>query len=310
MLKAVPTPSHMALVKLQQEGILKFLVSQNVDGIHRRSGFPAQKMSEVHGNTNLEVCKNAKCLKEYLRDYSVRSAKSVHDHKTTRKCVCGGALHDSIINFGENLPEKALTDGFAECEKADVCLVLGSSLRVTPAADMPKQTYIKGGQLFIVNLQSTPLDKGAIRINGMIDKVMISLMDKLKVEIPPFTLKRTMALRVIEESINGIKKKGISFKGIDGDGSPYSLFTQIAVGFPEVKEALLLKNEPFKVFPTKQDVQGKGILQMKLSFHGHYGEPDLAVELPLSLLSNDKDLMYCMTYDPKTGNWGKIGPQA
>jgi len=61
-------------------------------------------------------------------------------------------LHDSIINFGENLPEEELENGFLQCGKADVCLVLGSSLRVTPAADMPRKTMTKGGKLVIVNL--------------------------------------------------------------------------------------------------------------------------------------------------------------
>lgn len=67
----------------------------------------------------------------------------MHDHKTTRKCddpTCKGQLHDSIINFGENLPEKELNDGFKHSEIADLHIVLGSSLRVTPAADMPAAT--------------------------------------------------------------------------------------------------------------------------------------------------------------------------
>lgn len=70
-------------------------------------------MAELHGNTNLEKCK--KCGKEYLRDFRVRNAQKVHDHGTGRKCEdpkCKGPLHDSIINFGENLPEQDLDNGF------------------------------------------------------------------------------------------------------------------------------------------------------------------------------------------------------
>jgi NAD-dependent SIR2 family protein deacetylase len=86
------------------------LISQNVDGLHRRSGFPPELLAEVHGNTNLEYCK--KCGKQYMRDYRVRTAQKVHEHKTGRKCVCGKDLYDSIINFGENLSEKELNNGF------------------------------------------------------------------------------------------------------------------------------------------------------------------------------------------------------
>ncbi len=94
-------------------------------------------MSEVHGNTNLEKCK--KCGKQYLRDYKCRTANKVHNHKTGRKCACGGDLLDSIINFGENLPERELNEGFENSYKADLCLTMGSSLRVTPAANMPEE---------------------------------------------------------------------------------------------------------------------------------------------------------------------------
>lgn len=75
-----------------------------------------------------------------------------------RKCVCGGDLHDTIINFHENLPEKPLEDGFHNAKIADLCLVLGSSLTVTPAANMPQKCVEKGGKLIICNLQKTPLD--------------------------------------------------------------------------------------------------------------------------------------------------------
>ncbi|KAI1706775.1 sir2 family domain-containing protein [Ditylenchus destructor] len=128
-LSAVPTTGHMALIGLERAGLLKFLISQNTDGLHRRSGFPPEKLAELHGNSNLERCRH--CKKEYLRDFSTRSAPGVHDHQTTRKCaVCGHWLHDTIINFSESLPEKPLKDGFINARRADLCLVLGSSLTI------------------------------------------------------------------------------------------------------------------------------------------------------------------------------------
>ncbi|CAF4665049.1 unnamed protein product, partial [Rotaria magnacalcarata] len=71
-----------------------------------------------------------KCKTKYLRDFRTRTSKKVHDHATTRKCTkCCAQLYDSIINFGENLPDYELEASFDNAEHADVCLVLGSSLR-------------------------------------------------------------------------------------------------------------------------------------------------------------------------------------
>ena len=96
----------MAMVELQNRDHLQMIISQNVDGLHRKSGILPDKLSELHGNTNLELC--SKCSKEHMRDYKVRCAKGAHKHQTGRKCEkpgCDGMLKDSIINFGDNLEE-------------------------------------------------------------------------------------------------------------------------------------------------------------------------------------------------------------
>ncbi len=78
--QAVPTPSHMSLVALASAGKLKYLVSQNRDGLHRKSGIPPFLISELHGNTNREYCKN--CGKEYIRDYSTGARNAdLRDHR-------------------------------------------------------------------------------------------------------------------------------------------------------------------------------------------------------------------------------------
>ena len=70
--KAFPTKGHMALKKLMDQGILKSIISQNVDGLHRKSGIPSSQIFEVHGNNNLEVCET--CKKDYMRDFNVRES--------------------------------------------------------------------------------------------------------------------------------------------------------------------------------------------------------------------------------------------
>lgn len=101
-------------------------------------------------------------------------------HCTGRKCGCGETLKDSIIHFKENLPEKDLIDGFKHGDKADLCLVLGSSLTVSPACHIPRDCVKKGGKLVIVNLQKTPYDQQSeLRIFAKIDEVMHALMGQL-----------------------------------------------------------------------------------------------------------------------------------
>jgi len=97
-----------------------------------------------------------------MRDYRVRTAQKNKDHKTGRKCdnsSCKGMLHDSIINFGENLRKEILDGGFGHGYKADLMLSLGSSMRVSPANEMAGACSETGrGNLVIVNLQKTPMD--------------------------------------------------------------------------------------------------------------------------------------------------------
>ncbi|KAF5577535.1 NAD-dependent deacetylase sirtuin-6 [Fusarium pseudocircinatum] len=142
-LQAIPTPTHMALVELQNQGVLKYLVSQNCDGLHPRSGILRDRISELHGNSNLECCKD--CGKEYIRG---------------RKCTaCGGNLLDTIINFGEFLPEEPLKLARSHAKKADLCIALGSSLSVPPASGIPETCgKSKKSKLIICNLQETYME--------------------------------------------------------------------------------------------------------------------------------------------------------
>lgn len=68
--QAIPSATHMAIVEMHKKGLVKATVSQNVDGLHRRSGLPADEIAELHGNTNLETCET--CKRQYLRDFDTR----------------------------------------------------------------------------------------------------------------------------------------------------------------------------------------------------------------------------------------------
>lgn len=96
--QAWPAYGHYALKHLMDKGHVHYVVSTNVDGLHRRSGIPADKLAELHGNCYREICDT--CGKEYLRGFDVtKTCKNWKSHITGRKCQCGGNLKDTIIHL-------------------------------------------------------------------------------------------------------------------------------------------------------------------------------------------------------------------
>ena len=151
--EARPSLTHMALKELIDRDILKFIISQNIDGLHRKSGIHADKLAELHGNMGLEVC--LKCNRQHMRDYNARTAKANKLHKTGRICdtpSCGGELKDTIINFGESLDGEILQKGFMYGALSDLHVMMGSSMRVSPANQMPLMSKMGGGKLVMINL--------------------------------------------------------------------------------------------------------------------------------------------------------------
>lgn len=147
----------------------------------------------MHGNCFVEVC--GACQKEHVRSFDVcehhgNAAPTYDFHDTGRRCAsvgCNGALRNTIVNFGEQLPESHLAFAMSETRKADLALVLGSSMTVRPACDMPQIVKKQGGKLVIVNLQATPIDRLAdLRIAADTDLVMQELSRALSMTIPTF----------------------------------------------------------------------------------------------------------------------------
>jgi len=174
----------MALVALHQCGKLKYIISQNVDSLHLRSGIPRDMLAELHGNVFKESCHD--CKTEYYRPYDI---KGIGFKKTGRKCSiqndCGGELYDDLLDWDDALPESELEIATLHCERADLSLCLGTSLRVQPASELPILTKQNGGDLAIVNLQTTKKDGDAtIRIFGYCDDILDQVMKKLSIEIP------------------------------------------------------------------------------------------------------------------------------
>ncbi|KAL0966408.1 hypothetical protein UPYG_G00294970 [Umbra pygmaea] len=186
---ARPSLTHLALLGLQRAGYLKYLISQNVDGLHVRSGFPRDLLSELHGNMFVEEC--GKCGRQYVRDRVIGvmglkpTGKYCQEVRGRGLRACRGKLISTILDWEDALPDKDLNRAEDASRQADLALTLGTSLQIKPSGDLPLFTKRKGGKLVIVNLQPTKHDKHAhLRINGYVDEVMSQLMQLLGLDIP------------------------------------------------------------------------------------------------------------------------------
>ena len=155
---AVPTRTHMALKSLVASGHVQYIVSQNIDGLHLRSGLAREHLSELHGNMFLEVC--TKCRRQYVRS---SPAPTVGKKETGNICpgtsaerACRrGKLIDNILDWEHDLPENDLQLAFMHSAMADLNICLGTTLQIVPSGDLPLKNLKHGGRLVICNLQPT-----------------------------------------------------------------------------------------------------------------------------------------------------------
>ncbi|ALX48864.1 NAD-dependent protein deacylase [Lentibacillus amyloliquefaciens] len=143
-----PHKGHHILADWEKEGIIHSIITQNVDGFHQAAG--SQNVSELHGTLTKVHCQS--CGREYKNEAYVNQ---------TYNCECGGILRPSITLFGEMLPQDAFQLAQSESEQADLFIVLGSSLSVTPANQFPLIAKDNGARLVIVNREPTEFDRFA-----------------------------------------------------------------------------------------------------------------------------------------------------
>jgi NAD-dependent deacetylase len=145
---AEPNAGHIAITALQDLGKLAFLISQNVDNLHLKSGIRPEIIAELHGNLTKVHCVECDFKMDRVEGES--------------KCpLCGGRLKSTVVNFGDSLPPKDLAESYRHSQQCDLFLVVGSSLVVYPAADMPAVAVEAGARLVIINQGETPFDEHA-----------------------------------------------------------------------------------------------------------------------------------------------------
>lgn len=199
-----PTYTHEAVVKLLDMGLFKYVISQNTDGLHRLSGVPADKISELHGNAFIQKCEKCKARFDVNKSHRAMTMSEVMkvppqkcerchiSHRTGKVCpnkACGGYLLNTIINFGDYLESHILGSAEDNAKQADIVFCLGSTLMVSPANSLVEMGR-KPLRLVICNRQGTPYDdycsqkdeKGlpvGSRIHGDCDKLMKAVMLEL-----------------------------------------------------------------------------------------------------------------------------------
>ncbi len=145
--EAKPNPAHVALAELEKRGILKSIITQNVDSLHQKAG--SKNVIEFHGTNERLVC-------IYCKDVSV-DAYSLDYSELPRCPNCGRLLKPDVVFFGEPIPPKALEEAFKEARRCDLCLVIGTSAVVYPAADIPYTAKEHGALVIEINPTPTPL---------------------------------------------------------------------------------------------------------------------------------------------------------
>jgi NAD-dependent deacetylase len=166
-----PSVVHTVLGALEAKGMVKALITQNIDLLHTRGG--SKRVIEIHGSPQAHYCprcQSSAAAEEAILAGAVQergfmtfdeAAAIVRKDEMPRCSTCGGVLKPAITFFGESLPVQALAAAETEAGKADLMLVLGTSLTVFPAAGIPQITLRAGGNIVIVNDMETPLDRYA-----------------------------------------------------------------------------------------------------------------------------------------------------
>lgn len=162
-LDAQPNAAHRKLSQWEEEGKLKAIVTQNIDGLHQKAG--SRNVLELHGSVLRNYCE--RCHRFYDAGYILNS-------QGVPKCSCGGAVKPDVVLYEEGLDNETVTRAVEYISKADVLIIGGTSLAVYPAAGLID--YYRGNKLVLVNKTPTPRDQEAdLVVQGSIGEIFSKL---------------------------------------------------------------------------------------------------------------------------------------
>ncbi|XP_045500943.1 NAD-dependent protein deacetylase Sirt6 [Colias croceus] len=188
---AKPTKTHMILKKLVECNKVQYIVSQNIDGLHLKSGLPRRYLAELHGNMFIDECNL--CKRQFVRNAPVETVGKkcsgvpcAAGHGGGRPCR--GRLYDGVLDWEHSLPENDLLAAEWHSSIADLSICLGTTLQIIPSGNLPLETVKYGGKLVICNLQPTKHDnKADLVINYYVDDILENVMQILGYEIPTYS---------------------------------------------------------------------------------------------------------------------------
>lgn len=195
--ETTPTIGHMALKALCELGLVKHIVSQNVDGLFLKSNLNRGFISELHGNFYLDEC--TKCRHRFIRGSasktmrltrsSIKCPRGADNINQQKQPQCKGSLRDTILDWESSIPYNELRVATRESKKAKLHICVGTSLQLRPSKDLVCKTPSKVNKLVIINLQPTKFDQKAdLVINYYADDVFKQLADVLDFDIPAYDL--------------------------------------------------------------------------------------------------------------------------
>ncbi|WMI80646.1 NAD-dependent protein deacylase [Anaerotignum sp. MB30-C6] len=163
---AQPNDCHKALAKLEADGKLKAVITQNIDDLHQKAG--SKNVLELHGTLYRNYC--LKCRQEYPLDYVTK------EEGVTRCSICGGVVRPDVVLYEESLNERTIEKSVEYIANADVLIVGGTSLNVYPAAGLIN--YYQGKKMVLINKSTTPYDnKASLIITKSIGEVFREILD-------------------------------------------------------------------------------------------------------------------------------------
>jgi NAD-dependent deacetylase len=172
--EAEPNAGHLALADLERGGLVRGIITQNIDRLHERAG--SREVVEVHGSIRTSSCR--RCGVHYELDEVLRMLAEADAPRCPR---CGEVLKPDVVFFGELLPEAEIDRAFELARSARLLLVVGSGLEVWPVSTLPDETLHSGGQVAIVNRGPTTFDDRAVlKIDGGAGETLSVLAGELK----------------------------------------------------------------------------------------------------------------------------------